>query len=130
MKTPILICLFLLAIPMGNARANATEKMQHATAYVDLFDFESKIRELFKAEFAKQNVSMDQADVLINKFNAEFRKILIDSMAQVFTSEELAALVVFYSSPTGRSIAKKQVDMDKYINDALEKLLVLLNKKY
>ncbi len=129
MKVTTLLCLFLLAILMGNARASATEKMQHATAYVDLFDFESKIRELFKAEFAKQKISMDQADVLINKFNAEFRKILIDSMAQVFTSEELAALVVFYSSPTGRSIAKKQMDMDKYINDALEKLLVRLNKK-
>jgi hypothetical protein len=67
---------------------------------------------------------------VINKFNAEIRKILIDSMAQVFTSEELAALVVFYSSPTGRSISKTQVAMAKYINDAWEKLLVLLNKKY
>jgi hypothetical protein len=63
MKTPILICLFLLAIPMGNARSECDRKDATRDAYVDLCDFESKIRELFKAVFAKQNVSMVQADV-------------------------------------------------------------------
>ena len=125
----LLVCLFLFAVPVGSVRANETGTMQHAAAYVDLFEFEPMIRSILKAEFAKQKISTKQSDIMIDEVYKKFRMAMIESMAKVFTSEELAALVDFYSSPLGRTIAKKQMDMDKHINAAMENLLRNIEKK-
>jgi|GEM_PF-2956349 len=129
MKRILLACVFLLLVPLGGVWASETGTMQHAAAYVDLFEFEPMIRSALKAEFAKQKVNVKQADTLIDEFYPKFRVAMIESMAKVFTSEELAALVSFYSSPVGKSIAKKQMEMDKHINAAMENLLRNIEKK-
>lgn len=129
MKFIFLVCFFLFVVPLESVRANETGTMQHAAAYVDLFEFEPMIRAILKAEFAKQKISMKQVDILTDKVYVKFRMAMIESMAKVFTSEELVALVDFYSSPVGRTIARKQMDMDKHINAAMENLLRNIEKK-
>ncbi len=70
-------------------------------------------------QWITQNLS-DMLEEVLNLTLTEMR----DDVADSFTVQELEASIAFYSSPTGRSVVRKQVDMNAAFQEVMAPLMV------
>lgn len=126
--------LLTTALPVDAARAAqvppaatapSERQMELTRRYLNLMmtdQFEGVIHQMLGAEFAndEQMQSLPEADRrFILSLTAELTGDMVPQMiaemvpvyAAVFTEEELVALVAFYDTPLGRSIAEKSVQV-------------------
>lgn len=129
------------AQPVDQAGASSPRRMALARQYLNLLmtdQFEGVVREMLGAEFdndSEMQALPDEDRRFILGLTAELTTDLVPQMisqmvpiyAATFTEEELDALVVFYDSPLGRSIANKSVEVmpeaDRAIMSVVPQLL-------
>lgn len=120
-------------VPAQAADAPSARKLELSRRYLDLMmtdQFEGVIHQMLGEEFANDAdmQSLPDADRrFIIGLTAELTTDMVPQMiaemvpvyANIFTEEELVALVEFYDSPMGRSIAEKSVQVMPEANRAV-----------
>ena len=120
----------------------AKEKMESAEEISLPADYEMRLKlsrdmhEIWpirtKAEHAIDLVSRRVKEQHRAAFKAEMRKAIefdalekasIDAMAEIYTADELKAMIAFYGSKEGRSITHKNSDYENALKPALTKML-------
>ena len=105
---------FVLCVVAWNGPVRAQDtlgnRMVAAERYIDTFDLK-KMMEASTTEIAK-NLPIEKRESLIRYMSGELyqqrlRNFSINSMAEIFTLEELNAMAEFYGSPVGKSALKK-----------------------
>ena len=132
------------AQPMEQATTSPSpRRMALARQYLDLLmtdQFESVVHEMLGAEFendSEMQALPDEDRRFILSLTAELTADMVPQMitemipvyAATFTEEELAALVAFYDTPMGRSIASKSVEVLPEANRAVMTVVPQLLEK-
>lgn len=121
------------AVAPQSTTAPSARQMELARRYLDLLmtdQFEDVIRQMLGDEFADDQAIQDIPDAdrrFIISLTAELTTDMVPQMisemvpvyARLFTEEELVALVAFYDTPLGRSIADKSVQVMPEANRAV-----------
>lgn len=94
-------------------------------------DSAKAVREQLEAGYAEADLPSDQRAWLTDQMTALFEEVMTatiaevrDDVADIFTVAELEAAVAFYDTPTGRSIANKNIDIGLAIQEAMLPLLM------
>lgn len=128
MKTKFAAVIVVFALILSASLAQAVDKMELARQYFDLLNFEETIKASFNAIAMKDMIkAMKEAapeeNIPEEKMMAQFKKVqnaftqsdylkqikeeTIRITAEVFSKDELKALIAFYTSKEGKSIIKK-----------------------
>ena len=128
MKTKFAAVIVAFALILSASLAQAVDKMELARQYFDLLNFEETIKASFNAIAMKDMIkAMKEAapeeNIPEEKMMAQFKKVqnaftqsdylkqikeeTIRITAEVFSKDELKALIAFYTSKEGKSIIKK-----------------------
>ena len=105
-----IVYLFAPLISSSVAQDTIGNRLAAAERYAEVFDFEKMLSDTIAA--VAQNISPDKRAAYVDYMNrgidrAKLRNLLVISLVEVFTTDELNALADFYGSPIGRSILKK-----------------------
>lgn len=148
--TALALCLGLFMVaPAAQAQAQADPGLERRTELADRYmrltlgdDMRPLIESLIEEELAAQPHLSPEERAWYRQnmpvFFEAFMNALIADMAPHYaasmTEEELAAAIEFYSSPVGRSIARKelmlQVDFETEMYAAAEAMAVDIQTKY
>lgn len=104
-----LLAVFVFSPGIVNAQDTMGNRLAAAERYADTFDFQTTMRQAL-AEMAKNLPESKRQSLLENNLVADvtwLRNLAVNSMVQVFTTDELTALANFYGSQVGRRVLKK-----------------------
>lgn len=139
----LMVCLFLsLSSVQAQEEAVAEEVTQPSEQEVETSDYEERLklsREMHdiwpirtKVENALENISQQVPEQERARFKATMRKAIefdsletasIESMADVFSLDELKAMIDFYGSKEGRSVSHKISDYERSLQPVLVKMM-------
>ena len=150
MKLKFAATIVAIALLLSTGLSQAADKMELVRQYFDLFNFEENIKAAFSSIAMRDMISaMEEAapdeDISEEKMMAEF-KILQDAFtqsdylkqikaetikiaAEVFSEDELKALISFYTSKEGRSIIAKMPVYMQQTQAQIGKMSIPLVKK-
>ena len=150
MKAKLAAFVAATALLLSAGLAQAATKMELANQYFDLLNFEENIKAAFSAVAMKDMIkAMKEAapeeDISEEKMMAQFKKMqdaftesgylkqikteTIKITAEVFSKDELEALVAFYTSKEGQSIIKKMPVYMQQTQAKIGKMSIPLVKK-
>lgn len=110
----------------GNTEENYEERLTLSREMHEIWPIRPKV------EAALEAVSGQIDEVNRPKFKAAMRKAIkfealeqasIDAMADIFTVEELKAMIDFYGSKEGRSVSHKTLDYEKSLEPVIIKMM-------
>jgi len=106
--------------------ADYEERLKHARKMHEIWPIRLKVEqaiELVSRRVAERNRSAFKAEMRkVIEFDA-LEKVSVDAMAEIYTADELKAMVAFYGSKEGRSITHKNADYEDALKPALTKML-------
>lgn len=138
----IVILAVLLAAWAGPVRAQATPEpdaarlahLELAGRYLELTqggDLLKQMRGQIEAGYGESGLPAEQGAWMAEHFSVMFSEVaaaaileLRDDVADSFTVPELEGAIAFYGSPIGRSVVRKQVDMNVEIQQVMMPLLM------
>jgi hypothetical protein len=110
--------------PAGQAR-----RLELAAQYLDLTQGETlrkSINAYFEETFAEAELPADQRDWLAQNMSVAFDRAMratfadmTDNVAELFTEQELEAMIAFYDTPLGRSITEKSFQFGVQLETAM-----------
>jgi hypothetical protein len=106
----LLALAVLIGSTPGFAQDTIATRLTAAERYAAVADLEAMLRGAIPevaASFPPDQRAAFIAFMTRSVDAARFRTLALNSMVQVFTTDELNALADFYGSPTGRAILKK-----------------------
>ncbi|MEM6811358.1 MAG: DUF2059 domain-containing protein [Pseudomonadota bacterium] len=119
MKYIFILVAALLISPNAFAQDSKEDRMAAAVAYEKIMPVEGLMGEML-AEFKKSpqlKLSHEDIQAIAKTYDIdELRQKMLESMVNNFTTNEINALTVFYSSPEGKAIMKK---MPKYMSELM-----------
>lgn len=139
----LMVCLFLSLSPVqAQEEVVAEEVMQASEQKAETNDYEERLklsREMHdiwpirtKVENALENIAQQVPEQERARFKAAMRKAIefdsletasIESMADVFSVDELKAMIAFYGSKEGRSVSHKIGDYERSLQPVLVKMM-------
>ncbi|TPW02124.1 MAG: hypothetical protein FD125_2225 [bacterium] len=110
-----------LAVPVSAQEAPAdSRRLALAQQYLDVTQGENlrkSISAYFDETFAKSELPEDQRDWLTQNMSVAFEQAmqatfadLTDDVAEIYSEEELVAMIAFFDSPMGRAITEKSFE--------------------
>ncbi|MDP3801114.1 DUF2059 domain-containing protein [Brevundimonas sp.] len=94
-------------------------------------DLMKQMRRQIEEGYGDSGLPVDQRAWMVDNMTEMFANVLEttilevqDDVADSFTVQELEAAIAFYESPVGRSVVRKQVDMNSEIQEVMMPLLV------
>lgn len=136
----IVILAILLAAWASPARAQETSDparrshLELAGRYLELTqggDLIKQMRGQMEEGYAKSGLPPEQRAWMVQNFSQMFSDVMAatmvelrDDVADSFTVQELETAIAFYGSPIGRSVVRKQVDMNVVMQQVMMPLLM------
>lgn len=145
MTRPIFLSFWLIALTFSPVFAQDTETaVAEDTNYETRLELAQKMHEIWpvrpKIETVLDSISREIEPSKRLRLKSALREALefealeeasIDAMAEIFTEDELKAMIDFYGSKEGRSVSHKTEDYEKALEPILTKMMdkALLNLK-
>ncbi len=109
------------AAPAMAQDGDAARRLDLARQYLELTqgpNLTKTVQSYFEEAFAKSDAPAEQRDWLTENMASAFEiaieatfRDLIDDVAEIYTLEELEALVAFFDTPLGRSVSTKSFEL-------------------
>ncbi|TAJ56095.1 DUF2059 domain-containing protein [Brevundimonas sp.] len=146
-----IVILLLAAVWLGLAAPAAAQdaagdarRLALAEQYLEVTQgetLEKSINAYFDEAFAKSEMPDDQRDWLTRNMSVAFEQAmqatfadLTDDVAELFSEEELEAMIAFYDTPLGRSITEKNfefgVRLETVMTPHLTEVFTQLGEKF
>lgn len=139
----VIVCLFLSYVPVqaqeqpiGEDVVETPDQGAEMTEYEKRLQLSREMHDIWpirtKVENALENISQQVPQQERLRFKAAMRKAIefdsletasIESMADVFSAEELKAMIAFYGSKEGRSVSHKINDYERSLQPVLVKMI-------
>jgi uncharacterized protein len=94
-------------------------------------DLVKQMRGQMEEGYGASDMPADQRDWMIENMGEMFTEVMAltveelrDDVADSFTVQELETAIAFYESPIGRSVVRKQVDMNMELQEIMTPLLL------
>jgi hypothetical protein len=150
MKAKYAVLIVAMALFLSAGLAHAATKMELARQYFELINFEENIKAAFSAVAMRDMVkamkkAAPEEEISEEKMMAQFKKLkgaftqsdylkqlkeeTIKITAEVFSKDELKALVAFYSSKEGKSIIEKMPAYAQQTQAKIGKMTIPLVEK-
>lgn len=144
--------LFIISLCGLNIAASAEEYDPSTKLAIQLFDL-TRMNSLYKnlessatARFEKEfepDAECDSAKLIVNRYSEILSKKIVDSMrtedfkvdaaaaySEVYTADELRALIELYSSPLGKKVLEKNPQIEEKIESIAKKHVDLIRPEY
>jgi hypothetical protein len=123
------------ALAQGAPDATRQNHLDLAGRYLELTQGGEIIKQMhgqLEEGYAESGLPADQRAWMVENFADMFAEVMTatmvelrDDVADSFTVQELETAIAFYGSPIGRSVIRKQVDLNMEIQRVMMPLLVL-----
>lgn len=151
MKAKLAAVIITISLLLSAGITQAADKTELARQYFNLFNLEKTIKVAFSNVAAQSMIqAMKQAEpdkeIRQEEIAAKYKSLReaytqpeylrqvneegIKTIAEVFTEDELKALVHFYSSKEGQSVLQKTPILMREFQKKITKMSVLMVKKY
>ena len=124
------VWLGLAAPAAAQDSAGQARRLELAERYLDVTQGENlrkSIGSYFEETFAEAEMPADQRDWLARNMSVAFDKAMqatfadmTDDVAELFTEQELEAMIAFFDTPMGRSITEKSFEFGIRLETAME----------
>lgn len=117
--------------PPDAARQNHLDLAGHYLELTQGGEFVKQMRRQIEDSYGGTDLPPDQRDWLVDSMTVMLEEVMAetivelrDDVADAFTLEELETAIAFYGSPTGRSVLRKQAELNAELQAVVMRLML------